>query len=289
MAVFVTVVEQGSFVRAADALQLTSSAVSRRIKALEDRLGIRLLHRTTRRLSLTEAGELYFRRSADILEQIEDTERVTAQLNTTPRGRLRVAASITFGHAHIVDLVPKFLAEYPGITLDLMLSDAMVDLVEEGIDLAVRSGPLADATLVATRLLTSQRIVVATPGYLGRHGIPNTPAELREHNCLVRSAGSRVFNEWTFQVGERRETVTVDGNFVANDAESLLKATHAGLGIIQTGSYIVDAAVRRGELVPILEPYVIPDDAPIHAVYASRANLPAKVRAFIDFMRRELS
>lgn len=289
MAVFVTVVGEASFAGAAKALGMTPSGVSRRIGRIEDRLGVRLLNRTTRRLSLTEPGEIYYRRSAQIVADIEEAERETAQQHATPRGRLRVTASNAFGHQEVVSVMPEFLRRYPEVSVELRLTDAVVDLVAEGIDIAIRSGSLEDSSIISRRLASTRRVVCAAPAYLEAHGVPRRPEDLLTHNCLVRHNQRQFFNDWTFEGPDGERTVRVDGNLTSNSMEALYSATLAGVGILRVSVFVVDEAICDGRLLPLLEDYERIDDTPIYAVYPSNRHLSPKTRAFIDFLTASLA
>lgn len=288
MAVFVSVMREGSFAAAAKALQMTPSGVSRRISKLEERLGVRLLNRTTRRLSLTEPGEIYFRRSAQIISDIEETEREATQLYAAPRGKLRVTASNAFGHQHLVRLVPEFLRAYPETSVELTLTDALVDLAAEGVDVAVRSGHLADSSIIARQLTSTRRILCAAPDYLERKGVPQTPDDLLRHNCLIRHDQNQIFNEWQFDTEDEKKTVRVTGSFSANNIEALYRAALHGVGILRVSAFVVEKSLRDGELVALLEDQKMGGDLPIYALYLSNRHLSPKIRAFIDFMRARL-
>jgi len=283
MAVFARVVEAGNLSAAARELRLTPSAVSKLISRLEDRLGARLLNRTTRRVMLTEEGRAYYQRSTPILAAIDEAERAVADLHGVPRGLLKVNASTSFGQYHIVPLIPGFLARYPDLRLELTLSESIVNLIEEEVDVAVRIGQLPDSSLIARKLGTARRVVVASPAYLERHGTPQTPDDLTHHNCLRMSTATSL-NQWEFQGSGEPRRIQVTGNFEANSGIALHRAAVDGIGLIRVGNFTVAADVRRGRLVPVLSDFEPPSETNIYAVYPHNRNLSAKVRAFVDML-----
>ena len=283
IAVFVRVVERGSFTLAADELELSRAVVSKYVSRLEERLGARLLHRTTRRLSLTEAGAALFEASRGAIERIEEAEGAVAQLQSEPRGRLRVSAPMSFGILHLGPAIAEFARTHPRVSLDMRLDDRFVNLVEEGIDVAVRIGALTDSSLVARRLAGTRTLVCAAPSYLARHGEPETPEDLAAHDCLIYSYLSTA-NVWRFTARDGREIpVAVNGRFRINNGIVLGEAAVAGHGILMTPSFYVGPMLRDGRLKRILADYRLPELG-IHAVYPERAQVPPKVRAFVDFL-----
>ena len=283
VAVFVRVVERGSFTLAADELELSRAAVSKYVSRLEERLGARLLHRTTRRLSLTEAGAALFEASRGALERIEEAEGAVAQLQSEPRGRLRVSAPMSFGILHLGAAMSEFARLNPRVTLDVRLDDRFVNLVEEGVDVAVRIGALRDSSLVARKLTTSTSLACASPDYLARQGEPETPEDLAGHNCLIYSYLSTA-NVWRFTAPDGREVpVAVNGTLRINNGIVLAEAAAAGQGIVLAPSFYVAPHLRDGRLRRILAAYRLPEVG-IHAVYPQREHVPPKVRAFVDFL-----
>ena len=283
MAIFARVIEEGSFSAAANVLHLTPSAVSKQIGRLEDRLGVRLLNRTTRRLSLTEEGTAFYQGAVRILADIEETERAVTQLHAAPRGTLRVNSSIAFAQRQIVPLIPEFLARYPEIRVQMTLSDTVVDIVEEGVDVAVRIAELADSSMIARKLAPHRRLICAAPAYLEKHGAPATPDDLGGHNCLALSVRSSL-NEWEFEGPEGRRRVRISGNFEANNVEALRNAAIAGLGLLRITSFAVASDIRSGRLVPVLTAFSPPERSSVWAVYPHNRHLSPKVRAFVDFL-----
>jgi DNA-binding transcriptional LysR family regulator len=281
--VFVRVVERGSFTLAADDLSLSRAVVSKYVSRLEERLGARLMHRTTRRLSLTEAGAALFEASRGAIERIEEAEAAVAQYQAAPKGRLRVSAPMSFGILYLGAAMADFANAFPDVTLDLRLDDRFVNLVEEGVDVAVRIGALTDSSLVARRIAKTQAVACASPAYLEEHGEPETPQDLAGHRCLLYAYLSTA-NVWRFQAQDGREIpVAVSGPMRVNNGIVLADAAAAGRGIVMGPSFYVAARIRSGELKRILPAYRLPELG-IHAVYPQRDFVPPKVRAFVDFL-----
>lgn len=287
MSVFVEVARKGSFSAAARRLQLSPSAVSKLITRMEERLGSRLFNRTTRNLSLTEGGQLYFRRCTAILADIEAAEELLSGYQQAPRGELSVSCSPGFARFQLLPLIPRFLERYPELELNLQATGAKVDLLSNNIDVAIRLGNLKDSSLVARRLGQSHRIICASPDYLAKHGTPKKPDDLVQHNCLTIST-DKEFNRWTLTRGNRQQVVPVSGNLVSNSVDSLYQMALQGLGIINLAEFIVGADLRAGHLVPLLKSYQS-DSQLMHAVYPHRRHLPAKVRVFVDFLVDEFA
>ena len=285
-AVFAAVVEAESFTGAARALGRTKSAVSKAVGRLEDRLGVRLLNRTTRRIALTEAGAAFHARCLRILAEVEDAEREAARLTAAPRGTLRVNAPVTFGIMHLAPRLPLFLAEYPEVSVDITLSDRTIDLVEEGVDLAVRIGQLDDSTLRARRLAPFRHLVCAAPAYWDRHGRPRRPAELGRHNCLGYSYLS-TGDSWRFAGADGEAAVRISGSLRSNNGDLLRAAALAGVGVVLAPSFIVSRDVAEGRLEAVLTDYCPPGGG-VYALQPPGRYVPAKVRAFIDFLAERL-
>lgn len=283
MRVFVRVVERGSFSAAADDLQLTPSAVSKLVTRLEDRLGVRLFHRTTRRLALTPEGETYHLRARDILAAIEDAETEVARSGTTARGRLRVNSGTAFVLHELAAALPDFLARYPDIEVELAVTDRMVDLLAENADVAIRTGPIGDPSLVARKIADAERGLFAAPAYLERHGVPRTPDDLARHNCIVLSSIPAI-NRWPFHAGAKVRIVQVTSRVIVDDAEVAMRLAVAGAGIVRLSDLLVGEAVRRGLLVPLLADQHVVEPIPVSAVYPQGRHRMAKVRAFVDFV-----
>lgn len=282
MAVFARVIEAGGFSAAARALGLSKSAVSKQVAALEDRLGARLLHRTTRRMSLTEAGAAFLDASRRVLAEVESAEAAVGALQAEPRGTLRVNAPMTFGIMHLAAAIPAFLDQYPRVTVDLVLNDRFVDLVEEGFDVAVRIGRLGDSSLVARRLAPMRRVMVASSAYLDIHGRPRVLADLAGHECLTYAYSSSG-DEWCFDGPRGEERVRVTGRLRANNGEVLKAAALAGAGILAIPTFIVGPELRDGRLERVLPGHESRSGA-IHAVWPPGRQPAPKLRAFVDFL-----
>lgn len=284
MYIFARAVESGSFSAAARDLDLTPSAVSKQIRRLEDRLGVRLFNRTTRRISLTEVGRAYYERCARIIQEIEEAEEAVTSLSENPRGTLRVAATAAFGRVEVLPRINHFLRRYPDITVEFELTDRHVDLVEEGVDVAIQwREQMEDPSLIARKLCVNRRIICAAPDYLERNGTPSRPEELLDHNCLTLYELSQ-FNDWEFEDGEKgRRVLHVSGNFRANTADGLHEAVLAGAGLARLSTWLVVPDIRAGRLLPVLPEYPHVNSA-FYVLYPHRRHLSRKVRAFVDFL-----
>jgi DNA-binding transcriptional LysR family regulator len=287
IAVFVRVVERGSFTRAADELELSRAVVSKYLSRLEERLGARLLHRTTRRLSLTEAGAALFEASRGALERIVEAEDAVAKFQKEPRGRLKVGAPMSFGILHLGAAIAEFLRAHPAVSIDLRLDDRFVNLVEEGLDVAIRIGQLTDSSLVARKLAATQPIVCGSPAYLTEHGEPEAPEDLVAHNCLLYAYLSTA-NVWRFTGPDGREMpVAVSGAARMNNGIVECEAAAAGLGLVMVPDFYAAPYLRSGRLKRVLARYRMAELG-IHAVYPQRVHVPPKVRAFVDFLAARL-
>jgi len=286
LAMFATVVEHGSFSAAARALDLSPSAVSRTIDRIEARLGVRLLLRSTRALSLTAEGQSYLQAARRILGDLDDAEQQIADQGA-PRGRLRVNAALAYGRLRIVPLLGEFAARYPHILVDIALTDAIVDIAGGQADVAIRFGPLSDSTLTARKLGETRRVIVAAPDYLARHGTPRVPEDLHAHNCLNFNF-RRAEPVWPFCRAGRDFAMTVHGNIEANNGETLGQLAANGIGIARVGAFSVAREIADGTLVPILEDYNPGDIELIHAVFVGGASTPARIRVFVDFLAERL-
>jgi len=282
LSALVRTVDRGSQAAAARELGLTPAMVGRYIQGLEDRLGTRLLNRTTARQSLTEAGAAFYARASAILEQLEEADTVASDRQAEPRGTLRVNAPMSFGTRHLAATVAGFCDRYPGVRVELVLNDRVVDLIEEGYDVAVRIGRLADSGLVARRLATCRLVVCASPGYLARHGQPGAPADLRGHNCLLYAYTDQD-GAWLFHGRDGEEEIRLSGNLVANNGDALLAAALASQGVILQPTFIAADALRGGQLVRLLPDWRLAD-LHVYAVYPSARHLSPKVRSFVDFL-----
>jgi DNA-binding transcriptional LysR family regulator len=285
--IFLAVAREGSFAAAAKALRLTPSAVSRAMARLEGRLGVQLIHRTTRALTLTAEGETYRARIAGLMAEMDGVERSLATAQQGPRGPLRVNASVPFGTHCLIPILPRFLAEYPGITVDLALSDTVIDLVEERADVAIRIGPLRDTRLRAKKLGHSDMLVVASPDYLRRHGTPAYPQALDGHVCLQFSF-RRSIDSWPFRVGGRIVQRPIEGPFRGNSGEVVRLMALAGGGIARLARFHIAGDLAAGRLVEVLHPHNPGDGEDIHALFSGQERLASRVRAFLDFLDAEL-
>ena len=283
MVAFVRSVERGGFSSAARDLGLTPSAVSKLVTRLEDRLGVRLLNRTTRRLALTAEGESFFQRSQRILADIAEAEEEVGRSRAQPRGLLRVNVGTAVGMHQLAPALPDFLARHPEIQVELTITDRVVDLIEEGADLGLRLGFLADSSLVARRICEVERVVCASPEYLKRHGTPKKPADLRAHNCL-NMANAPALRRWPFEGRDGVEHVEVSGNVSATSADALLALAARGLGLIRLSDVMVGQAIREGRLVPLLEDVHHREALPLHAVYPQGRHRSPRVAAMIEFL-----
>jgi DNA-binding transcriptional LysR family regulator len=281
--VFVTVVSRGSFTRAADALDTSPANVTRYVNDLEAHLGTRLLNRTSRRLSLTEGGETLYARCKAFLEDVAETEGLVSSTSVEPRGRLRINAPVSFGIFHLAPLWPEFMRRYPLVELDVALIDRVVDIVDEGYDLAIRISRAGSTSHAARKLATSRNILCASPDYLARYGHPATPADLIEHRC-IGYAYAATGDEWQFIDRENKpHAVKVNCHMHSNNGDTAKAAAVAGQGVIWQPTFLVGDDLRAGRLVQMLPEYRMPD-IDVLALYPSRRHLSAKTRAMIDFL-----
>lgn len=281
--VFREVVRQNGFAAAARKLGLSSPAVSKNVNELEAHLSTRLLNRTTRRLSLTEAGTRYYAQVGQILDDLDETERSLNPEQQNPAGTLRVSAPMSLTLIRLSQAIPAFLERYPNLKLDLDLDDRRVDLVRDGYDMAIRgSDRLLDSTMVARRLMTLSHVLCAAPAYFARHGRPATPDDLRAHQCIQFSLSGHA-NEWTFRNGAEERRIPVDGRYKVSSSLAIRDALRAGFGLTLIPRAYVQDDLARGTLATVLDDWQTPDTG-VHAVYASRRHLDAKVRVFVDFL-----
>jgi DNA-binding transcriptional LysR family regulator len=282
MAVFAKVVESASFAAAARHFEMSPAMVSKHIRTLEERLGVRLLNRTTRRVSATEVGQNYYERCLRILNELEDAERAAGDLEAAPRGLLRVTTSVSFGAHQLAPAIADYLIAYPDVSIDLSLHDNYVDLVEERIDLAIRLGQLADSSLIAKKLYMMEMVLCASPGYLAANGTPQQPRDLAKHNCLIYTyAAPRM---WTFtDPNGKAEVIRVSGRLLANSGDPLLALALKDTGILLGPDYLVADGLSAGRLVRLLPDYKT-QETPVYAVYPHSHFLSAKTRTFIDFL-----
>jgi DNA-binding transcriptional LysR family regulator len=285
--VFVAVADAGSFARAGRRLRLSPPAVTRAIAALEDRLGARVFNRTTRSLTITDAGQRFLESARRVLADLDAAEKEAIGESTTPQGHLTVTASVTFGRTALTPVVCGFLAEHSRVTASVLLLDRVANLVEEGIDIAVRIAHLPDSSLIAKRIGTVHRMLVASPDYLARCGAPASPADLRRHS-VIAFTGLMPNREWRF-VNERKPgSVNLSPRFEVNDAVTALQAAEMGHGITTALSYMVSDQLRDKRLVPVLDGFALPPQ-PVHLVYPHARHIAPKIRAFIDFAAPRLT
>lgn len=282
IAVFASVVKHSNFARAAEEHGMTPSGVSRVVSRLEERLGVRLLQRSTRRLSLTETGAVFHQRALQILRDLDEAEVEASAASLQPRGLLRLNVPVVFGRQHIVPLLRPLREKHPQMSIELSLSDRFIDLIDEGVDLAIRIGALADSRLIARRLCANRRLLVASPDYLKRRGTPQTAADLDDHDCLVFTGLDRP-HQWRLVGPDGPVTVAAAGPLVCNNGEVLTGAAKDGLGIALGATFSVQRALLSGELVRVLPDYEFEPTA-IHAIYPSTRQLSRKVRATVDFL-----
>ncbi len=280
---FVHIVATGSISAAAEHMDVAKSAVSRRLAELEARLGVQLLHRTTRRLSLTESGRGFYERCLRILADLEEAEQGVLQAHTALRGTLRVALPLSFGLLHLAPAIQTFMALHPNVEFDLDFNDRQVDLLQEGFDVAIRIAQLPDSSLIARRIAPIRQVVCASPGYFAAHGIPQQPADLAQHVCLAYSNLANP-GTWVYpQADGRSGSVKIPIRLKSNNGDFLISAALAGLGIIMQPSFYVHQAIASGALIPILTEIHWPE-INAYAVYPSTRHLSTRVRAFVDFV-----
>jgi DNA-binding transcriptional LysR family regulator len=284
---FVEVIARGSLSAAARAEGIAPAMIGRRLDALEARLGVKLLQRTTRKLALTDEGAAFLEDCQRILAELEEAEAAVSERSARATGHLVVSAPAGFGRQHVAPLVPSFLAEHREVSVNLNLSDRVVDVIGEGVDIAIRIASLTDSNLVGVKLADNHRVVVATPSYLKRHGTPQTLDDLGKHNCLaISSQGSQ--RGWTFRDHGKIVTMKVGGNMVCNDGAVLHDWAMAGRGLAWRSMWEVSSEIERGLLMPVLEQFAAPGND-IYAVFAQRRHLPLRIRVFVDFLRHAYS
>jgi DNA-binding transcriptional LysR family regulator len=268
---------------AARELGVTPPAVSKRLAQLERRLGVRLMNRTTRRLSLTPEGELYLANGSRILDELQELEQLVTRSRAEPAGLLRVNASFGFGRARIAPAISDFVARFPSMKIQLHLTDRPMSLQEEGFDLGIRFGEVPDARVNARLLMKNRRIVCASPDYVKRHGMPLLPHDLTRHACIVLRENESAYGTWHFSRGKRVETVKVDGPLASNDGSAVLHWALEGRGVVVRSQWEIGEYLERGALVPLLVDWALPR-ADIHAIYLERNQLSVKLRTFVDFL-----
>jgi DNA-binding transcriptional LysR family regulator len=283
MATFVKVVEAGGFAAAGRKLDMSPSTVTLHVQALEERLGVRLLNRSTRKVSVTEVGRAYYERCLQILADADDADNVVQALHSTPRGTLRLNASVTTPML-LAPVIAEFTSLYPEVKLAMTISDRMVDLVEEGIDLAILTMPIPDSNLIVRRIGSFRLVACAAPSYLAARGVPREPDDLMNHSCLTYSF-SPWGCDWYFGRADNRKSVRVAGNMESNSVEALKLAAVHGQGLILVPSFLVVDELTSGRLIPVLTQFPCPEK-PVNAVYQHRHHLSAKVRSFLELVTR---
>ncbi len=289
---FVKTIDEGNFSKVGRQLHMAPSSISRKINTLEAELGVRLLQRTTRNISLTEAGQVYYELVSKILNDLNEAQMAITQLQATPKGTLRINVAIPFGERNITPLLPEFLAMYPELKIDLTLEDRAIDLIEERVDLSIRIGPLSDSSVVARKLEENQFVVCGSPQYFESHGQPTAPNELSHHNCIINN-NINSGNIWQFKKGASIENISVKGNLKANTGGVLYNAMLSHLGIAALPTWYVGEDIKQGRLQRTLADYEINlpamADSAIYALYPAGQYLPPKVRVFIDYLIGKLS
>ncbi len=280
---FIAVVEQGSFTAAADLLDVSTSFVSREVKRLEERMNTRLLHRTTRAVQLTDMGRIYYERAREIHGRIEALESEMADLQDLPKGLIRITAAGIYAERYVTPVLAEFMVKYPEVSIELDTRMGVVDILEEGYDLAVRlHGTLPDSSLIARKIAQRRVMVCASPAYLARHGRPKNPDELSSHNTLRLP-----HMPWRFAYPDEIRTIKAHGNWISDNGRTLVKAAVRGIGLIRLTDYYMEDELRRGELEVILESYEVQDTC-TWIIYPEREHLPARVRFLIDFLAERL-
>ncbi|MFV1984255.1 MAG: LysR family transcriptional regulator [Thiohalomonadales bacterium] len=286
MPVFAAVIEQGSFSKAAEKLEITKSAVSKRITGLEKQLGVKLLHRSTRKLSLTEAGQRYFEHALQALNAAQQAEYAATEMQKVPQGTIRISSPMSFGRLHLAPIIPLFLKQYPQINIHMDMNDQLIDVIAEGFDLVLRASDLADSSLRARKLAPLHSVLCASPDYLAEYGTPKTPLELIHHNCILYTYHT-VVNEWVFIKNGEQQTIRISGNFQINNGEALRESLIQNLGIGRLASFVTGDDIKARRLVPILTDYKMPHKT-LYAVFPEKQYMPEKIRVFIDFIMQHL-
>ena len=284
MRVFRTLVDAGGFTAAAHILGVSQSLVSQTLNGLEMRLGVSLMHRSTRGFRLTEEGRRFAARCSDILDMVDQAESEVAGAKSRVSGDLRVTAPIAFGTDQIVPRIPTFLGRHPDVNVVLSLSDTNANLIEENFDVAIRMGNLDESSLVSRKLCDLQRIVVAAPNFISNYGEPDSPGDLVNFNCLMWQGSRDHLNRWSFDMDGAVETVAVTGNFRSSNGLTLVQLCLAGLGIMRMAEHLSRPAIRRGALVPLLTQYQAVDSTAIHAVFLPDRHPLPRIRSFIEFL-----
>ncbi|MBL1420854.1 MAG: LysR family transcriptional regulator [Alphaproteobacteria bacterium] len=279
---FVAVSETESFTKAAKQLAISTAQVSRQVSALEERLKIKLLYRTTRKVSLTESGAVYYEHCRHILDGLSEAEQIITNLHDKLHGKIRITAPVTYGEEIITPIINDFLLKYPEIEITLDLSNQRADLLDDGYDLAIRLGQLKDSRFIARKLASRQLFICASPAYIARHGMPNLPNELNQHNCLIGTA-----DRWHLQIKGKVTQININGNLRCNSGYGLVDAALKGIGLVQLPNYYVQSHISSGQLIPMLEKFQEADEG-IWAVYPDKRYPPFKIKALINFILAQL-
>ncbi|MGL4474381.1 MAG: LysR family transcriptional regulator [Shewanella sp.] len=288
IAIFTHVARAGSFSAAARRLGISKSKVSTQVADLEHKLGVQLIQRTTRSLSLTEAGHLLYEQGEELLRDADQAIASVHNLNDATRGLLKVGISQSFGAMHIIPALPEFMSRHPELELQITLLDHKVDVVSEGLDLLLTMSEQLPLGMVARPLMKSQFMLVASPGYIARHGMLERPEQLVEHNCLVYQGEWHEHSTWQFRKGDDYCEIGVTGNFRVDNAPALKSAAVSGLGIVYLASYLLEGEIEKGTLVPMLRDWQLTHHLPLQAVYPRRKHLAPKVSAFIEFIKEQI-
>ncbi len=279
---FVYVAENESFTQASKTMAISTAQVSRQISALEKRLNIKLFYRTTRKVSLTEEGRVFYQHCRSVLDGLEAAERAITNLQSKPQGKIKLSAPVTYGEQQILPLVNNFIKKYSDVEVTAYLSNQQIDLVEEGYDLAIRLGKLSDSSMMAKKLSKRTNYVCASPAYLNQHGIPHSLSELSKHSCLLGT-----LDYWRFRESDKEKSIRVTGRLRYNSGQGLVDAALKGLGIVQLPDYYVEHYLQSGELVTILDNYQVPDEG-IWAIYPQNRHLSPKIRLLVDYLAEQL-
>jgi len=283
MKVFSAVARLGSFSAAAIELKISRAMASKYINDLEANLDARLLNRTTRKLNLTEVGQAYFEKIDTILTEIDEADRSVTELQTEPMGTIKIMSPPSFGSFHLARAISGYKEQYPNVSIELILTEGMPDLIEGGVDMAIQMGELKDSNVIARKITSSRLVVCGSPDYFKKNKIPKTPQQLKEHNCL-KLIQSLPISDWKLKVKGKETKIDISGNLKSNMADSLRIAAIKGCGLIQLPSYMVGLDLKSGRLIPVLEKYE-PEELAIHAIYAHRKYLSAKVRTFFNYIQ----
>lgn len=283
MMVFAQVVQSGSFSKAGEVLGMSKSSVSKKVSFLEDRLGVRLLNRTTRKLSLTEIGETFYERCERIMSEAEEAELAITRLQDEPRGQLKISAPVSFGITHLGKPLAAFMDRYGDVQVDISLNDRFVDIIDEGYDMAIRIGRLPDSSLIAKKIGSSRLIAAASPDYWKKHGKPKHPKDLAGHECLIYTLARHNFT-WLYEEGGKQKSVDLAGSLKANNGNIITEIAEAGGGVSLSPAFLIGRKIAEGKLEPVLEEFEV-EPINIYAVYPHNRHLSAKVRLFVDFLK----